>query len=329
MSRIYAVQIKATVLIKRKKTLQNILLDLPFVRQIIAWSKVYSPPGFKGVPISDIILFIGEELKKDNLTTRANSVAFSLFLSLFPAIIFIFTLLPLISIVQDYSTMLQVQLRGVLPNNAHEYIFNIINDITSIKRDGLLSLGVFLALFFSSNGMLTLMSGFDKAYNMTFKPRNYFAKRVIALMLTIVLSLLLIVSLVLMVVEGKVFDYLQLHYHLPNVMLIIFRIVNWLVAVFLVYTGITIIYAYGPSMHRKIGFVNIGSIIATVLSLLTSLLFSYFINNFGKYNEIYGSIGALMVIMVWIQLNSFILLVGFELNASVAVNRDLRRSGSV
>lgn len=89
---------------------------------------------------------------------------------------------------------------------------------------------------------------------------------------------------------------------------------------FLVYTGISLIYTLGPSMHRRIPFINVGALIATILSLITSLGFSYFINNFGRYNEIYGSIGALIVIMVWIQFNSFILLVGFELNASISVH---------
>lgn len=217
--------------------------------------------------------------------------------------------------------MLSDNLRGVIPKSAHDYIFGIINDITSIKRDGLLSLGAGLALFFSSNGMLTLMSGFDKAYNDTFKPRSWWQTRLIAIALTIVLSLLLIVSLVMMVVEGKVMNFLAEAYSIPNVVLVLVSSFNYLFSIFMVYTGISLIYTFGPSMHRRIPFINVGSVIATVLSLLTSLGFSYFINNFGRYNEVYGSIGALMVVMIWIQLNSFILLLGFELNASLAIKK--------
>ena len=297
---------------------------LPLVRKVLAWSKVYSPPGFSGVTIYEVITFVIKETQKDNLTTRANSISFSLFLSIFPAIIFLFTLLPLFPVVQDYTAMLSDQLVGVIPKSAHEYIFSIIYDITAIKRDGLLSLGAVLALFFSSNGMMTLMSGFDKAYNDTFKPREWWRTRLVAIALTVILSLLLIISLIMMVVEGKVMNYIANVYHVSEVILTLVSIFNWLFAVFMVYTGISLIYTFGPSMHRRIPFINIGSIMATMLSLLTSLGFSYFINNFGHYNEIYGSIGALIVMMVWIQFNSFIMLVGFELNASLAVHKTQR-----
>lgn len=300
------------------------VLSIPFVKKVLEWSRSYSPPGFSGISLYEVISFVIKETQKDNLTTRANSISFSLFLSIFPAIIFVFTLLPLFTVVKDYTSMMSEQLQGVIPQSAHDYIFSIINDITSIKRDGLLSLGAILALFFSSNGMLTLMSGFDKAYNHTFKPRSWLYSRLIAISLTVVLTFLLIISLVMMVVENKVMDYLKEIYHISDGLLFSFSLLNWIFAIFMVYTGISLIYTFGPSMHRRIPFINVGSLIATVFSLLTSLGFSYFINNFGRYNEIYGSIGALMVMMVWIQFNSFILLVGFELNASISVHRTIR-----
>lgn len=295
------------------------------LKRLLSWSKTFIPPGFSGVSLYEVVTFVLKETQKDNLTTRANSVSFSLFLSIFPAIIFIFTLLPLFTIVQDYTAMLSDQLRGVIPKNAHEYIFSIINDITSIKRDSLLSFGALLALFFSSNGMLTLMSGFDKAHHETFKPRKWYISRLIAIGLTVVLTLLLIVSLIILVLEGHVITYLRDVIRFSDVLIFLFSVFNWFFAVFLVYTGISLIYTLGPSMHRRIPFINVGALIATILSLITSMGFSYFINNFGRYNEIYGSIGALIVIMVWIQFNSFILLVGFELNASISVHKLKKR----
>lgn len=311
-------------MIERKQSLVQKFYELPFVQNTIAWSKVYSPRGFSGMTIYEVMIFVIEEIQKDSISTRANSIAFSLFMSIFPAIIFLFTLLPLFTIVQDYTAMLSEQLRGVIPQNAHDYIFSIVNDITSIKRDGLLSLGAILALLFSSNGMLTLMSGFDKMYNQTFKPRHWLKTRLIALALTIVLSLLLIISLVMMVVESEVISYLRTEFNIADSLLISVSIINWIFAIFMVYTGISITYTYGPSMYRRIPFVNVGSLLATFLSILTSVGFSYFINNFGRYNEIYGSIGALIVMMVWIQFNCLILLMGFELNASIAVHKTSR-----
>ncbi len=308
----------------KKYNLKKRIRNHALVTTLEGWSKRYSPPGFSGITLYETISFVLKEVQKDNLTTRANSISFSLFLSIFPAIIFLFTLLPLIPVVQNYTEMLSVQLDGVIPKSAHDYIFSIIYDITSIKRDGLLSVGAILALFFSSNGMVTLMSGFDKAYNETFSDRPWWKTRIIAIGLTLVLSILLIVSLIFMVVEGKVMDYLQFEYHISSWILSLVSVFNWCFSVFLVYTGISLIYTIGPSMHRRINFINIGSMTATFLSLLTSLGFSYFINNFSRYNEVYGSIGALIVIMIWIQFNSFIILVGFELNASLAIQKTLK-----
>ncbi len=306
------------------------VLNIPVVASLIRWSKEYSPPGFGGVTIYQFISFVVQELKQDNITTRANSVAFSLFISIFPAIIFLFTLLPLFTVVQDYTMMLSKQLEGVIPENVHLYIFSIINDITSIKRDGLLSLGAVLALYFSSNGMLTLMSGFDKSYNDVFRRRPQWKSRLIALGLTLVLLLLLIVSLIITVVERKLMHWLSVEFAIPDSLLSITSFINWFISIMLIYTGISLIFTFGPSMYRRINFINIGAIVATVFTLLASLGFSYFINNFGRYNEIYGSIGALMVMMIWIQFNSLILLIGFELNASLVVqiynNRSEKRN---
>jgi membrane protein len=299
------------------------ILHHPLISRILDWSKKYSPPGFDGVPIYKVIQFIINEANKDNIVNRANSVAYSVFLAIFPAIIFLFTLLPLFPFIQDYTLLFSDYLHGLVPEEAHAYLMNIITDITSKRREGLLSLGVFLALFFSSNGMLTLMSGFDKTYHITFHERNYFVKRLVALNLTIVLTVLLIISFFLVVLGDKIFYWIYDFAHLSDKSLFLLKMIKWLVAILLVYSGISIIYRYGPSMYKKIPFINIGSIMATVLFLLTSLAFSYFINNFGRYNEIYGSIGALIVILIWLQINAFIILVCFELNASVAVHKDL------
>lgn len=293
--------------------------ELPIIRSLLRWSKAYSPTRFKGVSLYNIIAFVIQELKKDNVNTRANSVSFSLFLSLFPSIIFLFTLLPLFPVVQDYTQMLSNQLEGVIPGNVHNYIFSIIFDITSIKRDGLLSLGAILALYFSSNGMLTLMMGFDKSYDETFKPRTWWRSRLIAIALTLILLILMIVSIVITVVESKIIEWFRLDLGIPEGLLSLASFFNWIISIMLIYTGVSLIYTFGPSMYRRIRFVNIGSIFATIFTLLASLGFSYFINNFGRYNEIYGSIGALMAMMVWIQLNSLILLIGFELNSSLLI----------
>lgn len=296
------------------------LSKLPVLKQLIEWSKKYVPPGFSGVPVYYVVKFIYEEAVKDNLTMRANSIAFSLFIAIFPSIIFLFTLLPHITIVQDYVLIIDRNLRNILPRDAHAYISQIIADITSIKRSGLLSLGFFLSLFFSSNGVLTLMAGFDKSYNEVFAHRSLVKKRIVALGLTSVLFLLFIVVIAMVVISKSLLDWIESHYVLSDWIFLLFsNTFRYILGFSLIYTGISLIYQYGPSLHRKSAFFNVGAITSTLLFVAGTWLFSFFINNFGKYNEIYGSIGALIVMMIWLQVTSFILLVGFELNASIAV----------
>ncbi|MDF1699149.1 MAG: YihY/virulence factor BrkB family protein [Saprospiraceae bacterium] len=330
-------------MIRRWKIFKRWFSNLPILKQILDWSKVYSLPGFSGVPIYNIIVFIYNETMRDNITTRANSVAFSLFLAIFPFIIFLFTLLPYLFDPEDFSSLLtnilpsssgypssdsyidilEEYLASVLPTNANQYLLGIIDGIVGIKRDGLLSLGFFLAMFFASSGMLTIMYGFDKSYKESFKTRSYMKKRVVAVSLTMLLSILFIASFFLLIIGNVILAYISEKLGLAESSVWIISFIKSIAAIMLLYTGITIIYKYGPSLRKRIPFINPGSILATLLSILTSFAFSYFINNFGRYNELYGSIGALIVIMLWLQFNAFVILIGYELMASIAVNRDL------
>jgi membrane protein len=295
--------------------------DWPIIQQLLGWSKHVLIPGFGEVPLYNVLVFIMKELKRDAISTRANSIAFNFVLAIFPGIIFIFTLIPLMPFSEYYSATIVNSIRGALPDNAANYLIDIITGITSIKRGGLLSLGFLLSTFFAANGMLSLMFGFDKSYDKTFKKRSYLKKNLIALMLTYLLFTMFLVSVIFIIVGDNVINLVLGSNDWDES--IFSSGLRWILALVLIYTGITIIYRYGPSMYRKINFWNPGAIMATILSILTSVLFSFFINNFGRYNEIYGSIGALIIVMVWLQFNAFILLIGFELNASIAVNRDL------
>ena len=223
----------------------------------------------------------------------------------------------------SYIDILQQYLASVLPTNANQYLLGIIEGIVGIKREGLLSLGFFLAIFFASSGMLTIMYGFDKSYEESFKTRSYIKKRVVAVSLTMLLSILFIASFFLLIIGNLILAYISDRLGLTDSSVWIISLVKSISAILLLYTGITIIYKYGPSLKKRIPFINPGSILATLLSILTSFAFSYFINNFGRYNELYGSIGALIVIMLWLQFNAFVILIGYELIASIAVNRDL------
>jgi len=220
--------------------------------------------------------------------------------------------------------VLRDNLETILPSQANNYLLDIIEGVVMIQRDGLLSFGFALAIFFASSGVLTLMYGFDKtAYQKTFKTRSYLRMRMVAFNLTIILGLLFILSFLLLIIAPVIVSFLKSRFELGEELLLVIKLLRYAIGIGLVYFGITLIYRYGPSMRRRIPFINPGAMLATILSIITSIGFSYFVNNFGRYNELYGSIGALIVLMLWLQFNAFVLLIGFELGSSIAINRDL------
>ena len=308
-----------------KKTFEfkKYILSFRLFRKILRWAKNKSFPGFDGVPLYDALSFVYKESMKDDISTRANSMAFSFFIALFPAIIFLFSLLPLLPFSDDYAIMIQGSLENVLPQQAKIWLFSTIDDLVSIPRGGFLSLGVILTLIFSSNGILAMMRGFEKSYPNTFVERGFIKRRFVSLQITVLIFFLMVISLVLIILGKTILNQLINVVHIDEFARYFFSGLRWIVVVLIMYSVISSIYRYGPSTRKRFKFVSPGASIATLLVLISSIAFSFFVNNFGRYNEIYGSIGALIVILIWIQFNCFILLIGFELNASIAVNRDL------
>ncbi len=285
------------------------------------WLQTHSFPGFFKIPLWSIIVFVAAELKREDIFTRANAMAYSFFLALFPSIIFIFTLLPYIP-VERLDEVLQQAIEDFMPANAHAFLLDTVQSIASIPRGGLLSTGFLLALFFASNGMLTMMRGFEKAHRVTFKERSYLQKRWVAVALTLLVGLAVLASGILIVGGNKVIQFV---FGQDRSIPWLFTTIRWLAVVFLFYSVISMIYRLGPPLRRKFTLLSPGGTLATLLCLFTSAGFSAFINQYGAQDKLYGSLGALIVMLVWMQLNCFILLAGFELNASIAVNRDLRQ----
>ncbi len=289
------------------------------------WSKAHSLPGLNRIPIYNIVDFILEETRNDAITTRANSMAFSFFISIFPSIIVLFTLLAYTPLYQNFDDLLFNGIQEVMPGSAGKVLFKTIEDIITIPRSGLLSAGFFLAIWFASNGTLSMMHGLEKEYRTAFKRRTPIEKRLIAIQLTFFLGLILVASVVFVILGNTILNFIFGYIHadwLTRFMVFSFR---WVVVFMLFYAGISTIYRYGASTRRPIRFFNPGSTLATFLSILTSWGFSTYVDNFGNYNKLYGSIGTLIVLMVWLQLNCMIILIGFELNASIVVLHERRQ----
>lgn len=313
---------------KWKKRIKEHPLRLKLER----WTKDHSLPGFFSVPIYDVLMFIIKEIRRDDLLTRANAIAYSFFLSLFPSIISLFTLIPVFKTYflqylpegENFDTYLQGEIQKIMPGVAGERLFNFVEDITTNPRVGLLSAGFFLSVFFSSNGMLMLMRGFSKGYSTTFKRRGGLKKRLIAIGLTFQLGLLLIGTVVLIILGKYLIGLVSDLVNLDQISQSLLNILRWLLVIAMFYAAIATIYRYGASTKRKFKLLTPGATLATVFSIVASVAFSAYVNNFNTYNELYGSIGTIIVIMLWLQLNSMVILLGYELNASIAVNRDMR-----
>lgn len=300
-------------------------LNHPIVLKIVDWSRTHSLPGLKKIPLYNLIEFLSKEVNSDTLVTRSNSMAFSFFLSIFPGIIVLVSLLPYLPISVDFFGTLHKSITEIMPGNAGNLVFSTIEDLLKTTRGGVLSFGFFLAIWFSSNGIISMINGLDKNYKETFRRRNAIEKRLIAIQLTFLLSLILFASVILVIMGNTILSFIFQFIKAGWLTRVTFFAFRWVVIFVLFYAGISTIYRFGSSQRKRIPFINSGATLATILSILSSWGFSFYVNNFGNFNKIYGSIGTLIVLMIWIQLNCLILLIGFELNASIAVIRAKRR----
>jgi membrane protein len=294
------------------------LWHLPFVERIVERSKHTSLIGFNGLPIYTVLDFFFKEIQKEHLNTKATSLAFSFFLAIFPATIFLFTLIPYIPVSNFQDQLLNI-LSQVLPANAYEAVQTTLTDIIKNKNGGLLSFGFVAALFFSSNGLMALMRNFNKA-SLILDKRPGWKKRRTAIVLTVVISIMLITGVSLIIAGNYIINRIEeleiIHGELTKYSLMM---VNYVIILLLFFSIISTLYYFGPATIKKFKFFSAGATLATVLSILSSTGFAFYVNNFSSYNKVYGSIGTLIVIMIWLYLNSMILLIGFELNASINI----------
>lgn len=287
---------------------------------LIEWTKVMILPGFSPLPLYTVASFFFQEIGKDSLVNKASSLAYNFMLAIFPGIIFIFTLIPYIPI-DNFQDQLMTLVALVLPTNAYLAVETTLEDIVTNQNSKLLSFGFIFALLFSTNGVLTLMQAFNKS-SLIIESRSWIRQRLVALTLTIVTVFALIFGLIFITVGEYVFAFLQSELVFKDSFWIhVVDLVRWIILICVYFVTISILYRYGPAHAKKWRFFSAGSWMATILAVLTFWGFSYYINNFGNYNKLYGSIGTLIVVMIWLYLNSLIILVGFELNASIDLSK--------
>ncbi len=297
----------------------NFLLNLKIVQSTIQWSEKVVLPGFEGFRLYDVMKVFFKNVEKAQINDRAGSISFFFLLALPPTCIFLFTLLPYVPL-ENLENTIYLFVRDITPNQrTYNILHGIIYDFLHTQRTGLLSFSFLLAIFYSSTAVTGILRSFNREHP-GFTKRNMIKQRWMGIKMNCVLILLLIVAVVLMVAQSAFFNKLLISLHMPHDFTrFIINLVRWLIILISFFTIISIIYTYGPSTEKRRKFITAGSTIATALTILSTLGFSYYVNNFSSYNRIYGSIGSLIVLMIWIFINSYVLLIGFELNTSIEI----------
>ncbi|HMK05461.1 MAG TPA: YihY/virulence factor BrkB family protein [Ferruginibacter sp.] len=311
--------------------LERIIITRTPIAFILNKSKHWYLPGFEGVPLYDVIKFFYRQVKTTGLPERASAITYNFLMAIPPSFLFLFTLIPHLPFFKkgEIQSQLILLIRDVVPaENNNKAIISFIND-TFFKEDpkySLLSFGFLLALFFASNAIMGIMRSFNRKY-VGFRERKGFHTRMVAIRLTALIFCLVLGCLILLLTQGAVLKWLGVRNE--GWREVIFY-VRWIFIVSLIYFAIAFIYKYAPAVHKRWKLRSPGTILATFLSIMASIGFSAFVNNFGNYNALYGSISTIIVLMALIYINSFVLLVGFELNVSIkslksiADKRDIR-----
>ncbi|PKP48034.1 MAG: YihY/virulence factor BrkB family protein [Bacteroidetes bacterium HGW-Bacteroidetes-11] len=290
------------------------------VRKLLIWSKRLRLPGFDKVPLYDVIDFFIKGIQKGAITNRAAALSFNFFLAIFPAIIFFFSLIPYIPIDNFQDSLLNL-LEDFIPNQAYAAVEDTLFDIVKRPRGNLLSIGFIMAMFFATNSITSLMEAFNQTFY-SIETRSAFRQRLVAIGLVFLLSFLVVIAIALITVGPVVLNWLQTHNLLTDKLtLFMLSAGKWLITLALLFFAFSTLYYFGPSRKMKFRFISAGSTLTTLLFIAASVGFNFYVNNFARYNSLYGSIGTLIIFMLWIYFNAIIILVGFELNASISAAR--------
>jgi membrane protein len=278
-------------------------------------------PGYKEISCYSVFEFFVRWVDKRDLHLRASALSFTFFLSLFPSAIFFFTLIAYLPLKRSPDEILFF-LQDVVPNNAFKIIKSTLYDILKHQRSGLLSVGFVLAIYFGTNGFHSLMNTLNK-YGKEKETRSFWKQRVIAIILAVIVSVAVLLSILLVTAGNWLIHWFDKMKYFPSKITpaLLFVVNNGFVIVIML-TVVSCIYYFAPSKHSKWRFFTPGSIFACTITILSTYLFSMYVNQFNAYNKVYGSIGALIVVMLLIYINTYILLLGYELNVVIekAVN---------
>ena len=302
-------------------TIKDRLKSFSWVQTLQSWGQRVVLPGFNGVSIYDAMYLFVRALFFGALPQRAASIAFSFFLAIFPTILFFFTIIPYLPI-EDLNSKVLNLLAETVPPTVYTLIADLVTDITTRSHFGLLSFGFIMAFIFATNGFKAIISAFNTSI-MVHEARSFWQIQWISLVLLGIVSFTVVIAIGLMTFYQFFLDYFheQGFLHKEWIYYLI-AIGNWVIQVALIYFTFSFIYFFAPhSSKSRYKLFSSGSTFATILFMISYLLFNYYANNFARYNALYGSIGTLILFMLWLYFVSYILLIGFELNASIKAGK--------
>lgn len=292
--------------------LERIIITSPPAAFLIRKSKKWTFPGSASIPLYDVFIFFQQQVKKVGLNERAAAISFNLIMALPAALLFLFSIVPYMPASERFQRQLLRLFNDISPTSETSLFIRSMVDALFEKHVGVFSLGFVLLVFYASNAMMGVIRTFDKSIKDN--KGYFFHRRLRAIRLTFILLIVVIASIVLLLGQQQ----LRGLFNIPRRTYVPWwNGVRWSIIVCLVFFSISFIYKYAPSIKKRWSLVSPGSLLATVLMLVTAILFSYWVNNFAAYNKVYGSIGTVLIIMLLIYINSLILLIGFELNVSI------------
>ncbi len=321
------------------KTWEERLDDVPVLSWLVFVLKRVQLRAFEGLSLFDLVAMYVRGIIRGALSTRASAISFSLFMAIFPLLIFLLTLVPyVIPYVSVGNSNFDAQflnfMEGFLPTATGDYFSEVYQQIKDQKQGGWLSSAFLISILLMTNGVNAIFGGFETSYHIDLT-RNFFKQYAYALMVGLILSLLLIFGAVVYVYfEFYVLGYLtDITARSSGLVLgegdiIGAQIGKVLFFILLTYLTTAILYYFGTAGGKQARFFSYGALMTTLLILLTSYLFGVYIDTFARYNELYGALSGLLILMVYIWLNSNILLLGFELNATLNyLRRSMQQDG--
>ena len=282
--------------------------------KLTALGKKIKIPGLEGMSLYDLLRMYSIGIVRGALTSRAGGISYSFFMAMFPFMLFMLTLIPYIPI-DGFQENFMLLISEVLPPKTFDAVVPILQDIANNKYGGLLSFGFLLSIFLMTNGVNAVFGGFEYSYHVT-EVRGVVKAYVISLGTSLLMSFFLIITVAMTVLLQFGLDFLKLKGWWSDEFLWLENI-RYVFFVFMILTTVSLLYHFGTKEGKQISFFSAGAVLTTLLTISTFYGFGVYVNRFAKYNELYGSIGTLLVLMLFIWLNSIILLLGFELNASM------------